>query len=123
MECTKIGNIFKHTSASVFWSKCKKSFCEKTKLKISHGLTSNVEKKRQVFHRCKRKYSHIKNKLNKSNMKNVSKLYKTQLNKSYCEYEDKTANIIREKSRTDPKGLWKILNNIDKKKNLMLVIM
>jgi hypothetical protein len=24
---------------------------------------------------------------------------------------------------TDPKGLWKILNNIDKKKNLMLVIM
>jgi hypothetical protein len=25
----KIGNIFKHTSASVFGSKCKKSFCEK----------------------------------------------------------------------------------------------
>ena len=50
-------------------------------------------------------------------MKNVSKLYKTQLNKSYCEYQDKTANIIREKSRTDPKGLWKILNNIDKKKS------
>jgi hypothetical protein len=72
--------------------------------------------KRQVLHRCKRKYSHIKNKLNKFNMKNVSKLYKTQLNKSYCEYQDKTANIIREKSRTDPKGLWKILNNIDKKK-------
>ena len=50
-------------------------------------------------------------------MKNVSKLYKTQLNKSYCEYQDKTANIIREKSRTDPKGLWKILNNIDRKKS------
>jgi lipase chaperone LimK len=28
-----------------------------------------------------------------------------------------TANIIREKSRTDPKGLWKILNNIDRKKS------
>jgi hypothetical protein len=28
-----------------------------------------------------------------------------------------TANIIREKSRTDPKSLWKILNNIDKKKS------
>jgi hypothetical protein len=26
-------------------------------------------------------------------------------------------NIIREKSRTDPKGLWKILNNIDRKKS------
>ena len=25
----KVGNIFKHTSASVFGSKCKKSFCEK----------------------------------------------------------------------------------------------
>jgi hypothetical protein len=45
-------------------------------------------------------------------MKNASKLYKIQLNKSYCEYQDKTANIIREKSRTDPKGLWKILNNL-----------
>ena len=42
----KVGNIFKHTSASVFGSKCKKSFCEKkTKLKISHGWTWNVEKK------------------------------------------------------------------------------
>ena len=56
-------------------------------------------------------------------MKKASKLYKSQLNESYCEYQDKTENIIREKSRTDLKGLWKILNNIDKKKNLMLVIM
>ena len=48
-------------------------------------------------------------------MKNASNLDKTQLNKSYCEYQDKTGNIIREKSRTDPKGLWKILNNIDRK--------
>jgi hypothetical protein len=39
------------------------------------------------------------------------------LNKSYCEYQDKTANIIREKSMTDLKGLWKILNNIDRKKS------
>jgi hypothetical protein len=73
--------------------------------------------KRQGFHRCKRKYSHIKNQINKTDMKNASKLYKTQLNKSYCEYQNKTANIIREKSRTDPKCLWKILNNIDKKKS------
>ena len=27
----KVGNIFKHTSASVFGSKCKKSFCEEKK--------------------------------------------------------------------------------------------
>jgi hypothetical protein len=61
-----------------------------------------------------KKNSHIKNQINKTGMKNASKLYKTQLNKSYCKYQDKTANIIREKSRTDPKGLWKILNNIDR---------
>ena len=61
--------------------------------------------------------SHIKNQINKTDMKNASKLYKIQLNKSYCEYQDKTANIIREKSRTDPKGLWKILNNIDRTKS------
>ena len=39
------------------------------------------------------------------------------MNKNDCEYQDKTANIIMEKSRTDPKGLWKILNNIDKKQS------
>jgi hypothetical protein len=39
-------------------------------------------------------------------------ILKIELNKSYCEYQDKTTNIIREKSRTDPNGLWKILNNI-----------
>ena len=50
-------------------------------------------------------------------MKKASKLYKSQLNESYCEYQDKTENIIREKSRTDLKGLWKILNNIDRKKS------
>ena len=49
-------------------------------------------------------------------MKNASKLYRIQLNKSYCEYQDKTANIIREKSRTDLKGLWKILNNCSEMK-------
>jgi hypothetical protein len=104
----KIGNIFKHTSASVFGSKCKKSFCEE-------WFDMKCREKRQVFHRCNRKYSHIKNTLNKTDMKKASKLYKTQLNKSYCEYQDKTANIIREKSRTDPKGLWQILNNIVRK--------
>ena len=52
------------------------------------------KEKRQGFHRCKKKYSHIKNQINKTDMKNASKLYKTQLNKSYCEYQDKTANIL-----------------------------
>jgi hypothetical protein len=30
----------------------------------------------------------------KLNMKNASKLYKTHLNKSYCEYQDKTEEEI-----------------------------
>ena len=50
-------------------------------------------------------------------MKKASELYETQLNKSSCEYQDKIANIIRKKSRTDRKGLWKILNNIDRNKS------
>jgi hypothetical protein len=43
--------------------------------------------------------------------------FTNSIEQSYCEYQDKTANIIMEKSRTDPKGLWKILNNIDKKQS------
>ena len=111
-----IGNIFKHISASVFGSKCKKSFCEKNKAENKPWFDMKCREKDRVSIDVK-KYSHIKNQINKTDMKNASKLYKIQLNKSYCEYQDKTANIIREKSRTDPKGLWKILNNIDRKKS------
>jgi hypothetical protein len=94
------------------------SFCEKNKAENKPWFDMKCREKRQGFHRCKKKkYIHIKHQIYKTDMKNASKLYKTQLNKSYCEYQDKTANIIREKSRTDPKGLWKILNNIDKKKS------
>ena len=89
---------------------------KKNKAENKPWIDMKCREKRQCFHRCKRKYSHIKHQINKTDMKNVSKLYKTQLNKSYCEYQDKTANIIREKSRTDPKGLWKILNNCSEMK-------
>jgi hypothetical protein len=37
--------------------------------------------------------SHIKNQINKTDIKNASKLYKIQLNKSYCEYQDKTGSL------------------------------
>ena len=59
----KVGNIFKHTSASVFGSKCKKSFCEKNKVENKPWFDMKYREKRQVFHRCKRKYNHIKTKL------------------------------------------------------------
>jgi hypothetical protein len=113
----KVGNIFRHASASVFGRKCKKSFCEKNKAENKPWFDMKSREKRQGFHRCIKKYSHIKNQINKTDMKNTNKHYNTQLNKGYCEYQDKTANIIREKSRTDPKGLWKILNIIDKHKS------
>jgi hypothetical protein len=52
----KVGNIFKHTSASVFGSKCKKSFCEKNKAENKPWFDMKYrEKRRQGFHRCKKK--------------------------------------------------------------------
>jgi hypothetical protein len=38
----KVGNIFKHTSASVFGSKCKKSFCEKNKAENKPWFDMNI---------------------------------------------------------------------------------
>jgi hypothetical protein len=78
--------------------------------------------KRQVFHRCKRKYNHIKNKHNKTNMKNASKLNKTQLNKSYCEYQDKTAILLGKSQGLIQKVFGKYYTILIKK-ILMLVIM
>ena len=49
----KVGNIFKHTSASVFGSKWKKSFCEKNKAENKPWIDMKCREKRQGFHRCK----------------------------------------------------------------------
>jgi hypothetical protein len=51
----KVRNIFKHTSASVFGSKCKKSFCEINKAENKPWLDMKYREKRQGFHRCKKK--------------------------------------------------------------------
>jgi hypothetical protein len=46
-----VGNIFKHTSASVFGSKCKSHFVKKAENKP--WLYMKCREKRQEFHRCK----------------------------------------------------------------------
>ena len=51
----KVGIIYKHTSASVFGSKCKKSFCEKKKAENKPWFDMKYREKRQGFHRCKKK--------------------------------------------------------------------
>ena len=56
-------------------------------------------------------------------MKNASIFNKTQLNKNYCKYQDKTANIIREKSQRLIRKVFGKYYTILIEKNLMLVIM
>jgi hypothetical protein len=56
-------------------------------------------------------------------MKRASKEYKREMSKSFKEYQLKTATALREKSKKDPKGLWKLLNNIDKPKSDSLLTM
>ena len=78
---------------------------------------ANCKTKRKIFHGCRRIYGHVKNQVNKNAMKRASKEYKREMSKSFKEYQLKTATALREKSKKDPKGLWKLLNNIDKPKS------
>ena len=49
-------------------------------------------------------------------MKQASKEHKSALNKANVEYQKKAADELREMSKKDTKGLWKILNNLSKSK-------
>lgn len=45
-------------------------------------------------------------------MKEASKSYKFELNKAYEVYQQNMGNKLRQKSKSDSKGFWKILNEI-----------
>ena len=95
----------------------KMSFCEKNKAENKPWFDMKCREKR-----CKKKYIHIKHQINKTDMKNASKLYKTQLNKSYCEYQDKM-QILLGKSQGLIQKVFGKYYTILIKKILMLVIM
>jgi len=60
---------------------------------------ANCKTKRKIFHRCRRKYGHVKNQVNKNAMKRASKEYKREMSKSFKGYQLKTATALREKSK------------------------
>ena len=111
----KLNDVFKNSSLAVFGSKCN----NKTYIKRADNkpwYNKKCDTKRKIFHRARKNYKQLKNAVNRVAMKEASKSYKNVLNKSFQDYQQKVADNLRKKSRSDPKGLWKILNNIDKSK-------
>jgi hypothetical protein len=108
-------DLFSKSSSYVFGTVNKKPRNRNSSNKPWYN--ANCKTKRKIFHRCRRIYGHVKNQVNKNAMKRASKEYKREMSKSFKEYQLKTATALREKSKKDPKGLWKLLNNIDKPKS------
>jgi hypothetical protein len=59
----KVGNIFKHISASVFGRKCKKSFCEKNKAENKPWFDMKCREKDRVSIDVKKNTVVLKTKL------------------------------------------------------------
>ena len=68
--------------------------------------------KRKQFHKSRKKYSFMKNVENRNLLNAHSKEYKYTLNKNYKKYQSDIERDLREKSKTDPKSLWKLLKKM-----------
>ena len=73
------------------------------------------KRKRKLFHQAKKTYDINVNGENRSNLCSVSKLYKKELHRAHRDYLTKTEKELREYLMSDPKKLWKILKDFDKK--------
>jgi len=73
-------------------------------------FTKECNKIRKEFNKARDVYKKVKNEVNKNSLNNKAKEYKTVLNKNYFQYQKKCEDEIRRASKSDSKGLWKILN-------------
>ena len=74
-------------------------------------FTNSCREKRKAFHKAKKNYNLNKSDANKRNLQTAYKSYKAEMNSSYQNYQFKMENELRKKSNSDPRELWKILNN------------
>ncbi|CAG2245049.1 EIF4B [Mytilus edulis] len=107
----KICEIFNSSSISVFGTKCKNQKYAKHNEKpwYKRGCKS----KRNLFHQARQRYGNLKSKENKKALKEASKSYKKELNRSYNDFQMNTAKDLRKLAKSDPKRLWQKLNSIN----------
>ncbi|VDI30248.1 renin receptor, partial [Mytilus galloprovincialis] len=111
----KICEIFNSSSISVFGTKCKNQKYAKHNEKpwYKRGCKS----KRNLFHQARQRYGNLKSKENKKALKEASKSYKKELNRSYNDFQMNTAKDLRKLAKSDPKRLWQKLNSINTNKS------
>lgn len=69
---------------------------------------------RKKFHKARKRYSFLKNAENRRKMRLASKEHKTTLNNAFVNYQQRAADELRKMSKKDTKGLWKILNKLNR---------
>ena len=69
--------------------------------------------KRLDFHKAKNAHYHVKSDETRLKLKKCSKEYKAAINKAYTDYTFQAENNLRNAANTEPKELWKILNNLN----------
>jgi len=92
-----------------------KSGPRKQRQKIFQPWFNNeCHEKRGKFHEAKKKHNSLKTDETRHALKVACKEYKYMMNKCFHEHQFKLENDLRKTSETEPKELWKILNNMNR---------
>ena len=93
----------------------KKGGFNKNPKKFQPWFSNLCKEKRNKFHESRERYKQEKNIENRQRMKQSSKDYKREINKSYNKYQFEMEKEIRNTSKTDSRQFWKILNKLNGK--------
>ncbi|KAK3109114.1 hypothetical protein FSP39_023343 [Pinctada imbricata] len=88
------------------------------KRKFKPWFTKSCHEKRKIFHEYREKYKQDKCVENRQRMKQSSKDYKKEINKSFEKYQFHMEKELRNKSKVNPRQYWKILNKLNGKNEI-----
>ncbi|KAK3096812.1 hypothetical protein FSP39_003531 [Pinctada imbricata] len=102
-------------AASKSFGYAKKGGFNKNPKKFQPWFSNSCKEKRNKFYESRERYKQEKNIENRQRMKQSSKDYKREINKSYSKYQFEMEKEIRNTSKTDSRQFWKILNKLNGK--------
>ncbi|CAC5423481.1 unnamed protein product [Mytilus coruscus] len=73
------------------------------------------EEKRRLFHKARKSYNRFKNEANRTCLSVASRNYKSAMDTSFKQYQDKITSDLRTSSKSDTKKFWNILNRCTEK--------
>ena len=118
-------NSFVEMFSTIFTTSASESFGEKSrrgknlysnKKQFQPWFDHSCHQKRREFHDAKRKNSRLKTDESRAELKFCSKAYKTVMGKAFSDYQFRVENDLRNTADSEPRELWRILNNLSRSK-------